>query len=203
MIFYCLDIGGIHGLLFKQGFSTTQKKINTILGNIPFVQNPKGWTRKSTFAIGGFEYFGFSETSDILVVLSAQGRGLIDMSKDEKIARDDSTDYILDETLLVCEGFDILEGETIKLAGEFGGSLLPVKNKSNERLVRVSPFYPCEDVIFQPPFESCFIERYNKNCVRVYRGYLYCYGFSFSGKYFVIADDGGITFWEADHAKLL
>jgi len=185
----------------SKDFQQHREKINTILEKIPSVQNPKGWTRKSTFAIGGFEYFGFSEASDILVVLSTQGRGLIDMAKDEKIARDDSTNYVLDESLLISEGFDILEGETIRLASKYGGSLLPVSNKSHESLARVSPLYPCEDVIFQPPFESCLNEWHNKNCVRIYRGFLYCYGFSFSGKYFVIADDGGITFWEADHAK--
>ena len=179
-------------------FQQHRTKINNILEQIPFFENPEGWICKGTCAVGGFEYFGFCESSDILFIASVSGRGLIDMSKNEKIARDYSTDYFLDETLLVSEGFDILEGETIRLACKYGGSLLPVRNRAGESLVRVSPLYPCEDIIFQPPHEDCFIEKFNKNCVRVYRGFVDCYGFSFSGKYFVIAHDGGVTYWESE-----
>jgi len=185
-------------------FQNHREKINNILEQIPSAPSPKGWKRKCEFAIGGLEYFGFSESSDILVILSTQGRGLIDMAKGEKMSRDMSMDYFLDERLLVTRGFDILEGDEIKLASKYGGSILPVCNKSNEKLVRVSPLYPCEDIIFQPPFEDCFADgRYKNissaNCVRIYRGFLYCYGFSFSGKYFVIADDGGIIVWESEY----
>jgi hypothetical protein len=155
---------------------------------------------KGSFSVGGFQYFGFSETSDILFVASSNGRGLIDMAKNEKIARDYSNDYIIDESLLTTKGFDILEGHTIKLCGrndECNGNSLPVKNQSGETLFRASPFYPLEDIIFQPPFEHCLLTN-SKKCVRIYRGYLYCYGFSLSGKYFIIADDGGVTFWESE-----
>jgi len=184
-------------------FLKHREKINTLLEKIPSAQSPKGWTRTEGFSIGGFEYFGFAESSDILVVLSSQGRGLIDMAKNEKIARDYAVDDTLDETLLTTKGFDVLEGETIKLASRYGGSMLPVRNKSGESLIKVSPLYPSDDIIFQPPYECCFADgRYknstSKNCVRIYRGFLYCYGFSFSGKYFVIADDGGLTYWEAN-----
>lgn len=179
-------------------FQQHRSRICSILEQIPSVASPKGWIKKDSFSVGGVEYFGFSESSDILFVSSSDGRGLIDMAKNEKIARDKVIDYPLDEIMLTTEGFDILDGETIRLAGKYGSSMLPVSNKSHESLIRVSPNYPCEDIIFQPPFEHCLIEGHNKNCVRVYRGFLYCYGFSFSGKYFVIADDGGVTYWEAE-----
>ena len=189
-------------------FHNHRSNINAILEKIPAAESPKGWTRKGYFSIGGFLYFGFAESSDIMLVISANGRGLFDLSKNEKIARDHSSDFPLDETLLISKGFDILEGETIKLAGKFGGSILPVSNKSLETLVRVSPLYPCEDIIFQPPYENCFADGRFKNissdnCVRLYRGFLYCYGFSFSGKYFVIADEGGITYWEAEDKPVM
>ena len=171
----------------SKDFQQHREKIAATLEQIPFAQSPEGWTRKCEFAVGGLEYFGFAESSDILFVLSSQGRGLIDMSKNEKIARDDAFDYPSDGALLTSRGFDVLEGKTIWLAGKYGGSMLPVSNKSHESLIRVSPLYPCEDIIFQPPYESCFADgRFknisSKNCVRVFRGFLYCYGFSFSGK---------------------
>jgi hypothetical protein len=178
-------------------FQEYRKKVCDLLEGLPSAESPTGWIRKGSFSVGGFEYFGFTESSDLLVVISSQGRSIIDMSTNEKVARDHSTEFPLDEVLLTSEGFDILEGKTIKLAGKYGGSILPTINRAGESLVRASPLYPCEDILFQPPFENCFNQRFNKNCVRIYRGFLYCYGFSFSGKYFVASDDGGITYWEA------
>jgi len=37
------------------------------------------------------------------------------------MSRDYSDDFDLDETLLICEGFDILKDKSIKLAGKYGG----------------------------------------------------------------------------------
>ena len=179
-------------------FQQHRESIGNLLDEIPTAEAPKGWVYKGCFAIGGFEYFGFSEDSSILFIASSQGRGLIDMQKSEKIARDHSEDFEIDETFLTCNGFDVLQNKKIKLAGKYGGSMLPVSNIHNENLRKVSPLYPCEDIIFQPPFEDCFSKRHNKNCVRIYRGFLYCYGFSFCGNYFVIADDGGINYWEKE-----
>ncbi|MCL2579762.1 MAG: hypothetical protein FWE32_06980 [Oscillospiraceae bacterium] len=183
-------------------FQLHKEKIAYILEKIPSAENPKGWVKKGSFSVGDFEYFGFTELSDILLIISSSGRALIDLAKNEKIARDYSNDFPFDEILLTSKGFDVLNNKTVKLAGKYGGSLLPVGNKTHEMLIRVSPLYPCEDLIFQPPNENCFADGRFKNirsnnCVRVYRGFLYCYGFSFSGKYFVIADESGVAYWEA------
>ena len=187
-----------------EAFEQNRNKISQILQDIPTAKSPKGYKYKGRLAIGGFEYFGFSETSDILYVASTSGRGLFNLATGEKIARDyNTTDYYLDERLLITNGFDVLEGQQIKLASKYGGSLLPVSNEQRDMLVRVSPLYPCEDLIFQPAYENCFTPDgispniTNKNCRRIYRGFLYCYGFSFSGKYFVIVDEGGMMYWEA------
>ena len=189
-----------HDYFQSAEFQKHRENICKILEEIPVAEAPKGWRSKGRIAAGGFEYFGFSETSNILYIASSQGRGLVDMASGEKIARDASIDFEIDETVLVCDGFDVLQGEKIKLASKYGGSMLPVTNSRYEHLVRVSPLYPCEDIIFQPPYETCFRKENNKNCVRIYRGFLYCYGFSFCGNYFVIADEGGILYWEAERA---
>jgi len=179
-------------------FKQHQKKITDILDRIPSAPNPKGWKRKCEFAVGGLEYFGFAESSDILFVSSSSGRSLIDMEKNQKIARDYTADYFLDERLLISKGFDVLEGKTIRLTSKYGGSNLPIMNELRETITKVSPLYPCEDIIFQPPFEHCLSEHNSQNCTRIYRGYVYGYGFSFSGKYIVIAHLGGLTYWEKE-----
>ena len=189
------------------GFQKHRENVLSVLGEIHVAKAPKGWAHKGYFSVGGLEYFGFSETSSVLFIASAQGRGLVDMASGKKIARDSSMDYEINEVNLTCDGFDVLQGEKIKLAGKYGGSMLPVSNAHGERIVMVSPLYPCVDLIFQPPFEDCFVRPgcfpniTNENCVRIYRGFLYCYGFSFCGNYFVVADDGGFEYWEREAAK--
>jgi len=178
-------------------FQKHRNNICDLLNEIPAAETPNGWVHKGVFAVGGFEYFGFTKTSSMMLVISSQGRGLYDLEKNDLIARDDST-FEIDETFLICDGFDVLQGEKFLLAGKYDGSMLPVSNSRHENLRKVSPLYPCEDLIFQPPFEDCLLKGHNKNCVRIYRGFLYCYGFSFCGNYFVIADDGGITYWERE-----
>lgn len=184
----------------SQAFKTHREKICNTLEQIPSAISPVGWTYKGSFNVGGFEYFGFDESSDLLLVVSSNGRGIIDLAKAEKVARDYTDDFDLDESLLTCSGFDILKDKVIKLAGKYGGSILPVSSKLGDSLRRVSPLFPCEDVIYQPAFEDCFVEGHNRNCVRIYRGFLYCFGFSYSGNYFVIADDNGISFWERNNS---
>ncbi len=183
----------------SEAFEKHRKNIYNKLEQIPYAESPDGWTFKGNFSIGGLEYFGFDESSDLLLVVSSNGRGIIDLAKAEKITRDYTDNFELDETLLICEGFDVLKDKSIKLAGKYGGSILPISNSFGDCLQKVSPLYPCEDVIYQPAFENCLIEGHNKNCVRIYRGFLYCFGFSFSGNYFVIADDIGILFWERNY----
>ena len=176
-------------------FFEHRDKIHNILAKIPTAKEPVGWKYKGSFSVGGFEYLGFNETSDLLFVISSSGRIVIDLSNLEMIVRNSPEQFIIDETFLTCEDFDVLKDKVIRLAGR-QGSILPTSNKIGERLVRVSPLYPCEDIIFCPPFEDCLVENFNNNCIRVYRGFLYCFGFSFSGNYFVIADDEGIQVWE-------
>lgn len=48
----------------------------------------KGWTEPALFVVGGLTEVGFSESGEYLLLVSSSGRGLIDCTKLEKIARD-------------------------------------------------------------------------------------------------------------------
>jgi hypothetical protein len=54
---------------------------------------PSPWKRVATVAIGGLRSLGFDQESENLLILSSQGRGVIDCLTGEKIARDDEEFY--------------------------------------------------------------------------------------------------------------
>ncbi len=79
------------------------------------------WTHLNTFAIGGLIQVGFAPQSDYLLVVSHQGRGVFDCISGQKLARDANDAF--DESELTAEGIGLLEGQKIRTAGLFGGSL--------------------------------------------------------------------------------
>lgn len=82
------------------------------------------WKRISVHAVGGLIQVGFAEQSDLLLVLSHDGRGIFNCLTGEKIARNrnDSQEFFDKETS-VAKGFDLLESKEIKTAGLYGGTL--------------------------------------------------------------------------------
>ncbi len=65
------------------------------------------WQKGNTWSIGGVREIGFKSNTDLLMVLSSQGRGIFDCMKDKKIGRD-HFDYYMekwDSDLGIVEGF--------------------------------------------------------------------------------------------------
>jgi len=63
-----------------------------LLSKIPSQPCPPGWRKTGTFAVGGLTEIGFSQRSELLLVVSSAGRGVIDCTQGRKIARDDQVD---------------------------------------------------------------------------------------------------------------
>lgn len=90
---------------------------------------PRPWRQIQTFAVGGLLEVGFAPDSDLLLVVSSQGRGLIDCLSGERIARDyePPDDAWYDEGHLRARGIGPLQSEWIRLAGLHGGGLLTIQ----------------------------------------------------------------------------
>src|SRR5262245_9637675 len=90
----------------------------------PISQPPAPWKKATGFAIGGLTEIGYAPGSDLLLVVSGQGRGVFDCISGERIARDydDSPDFI-DETKLLASGIGPLSGQWIRVGGLHGGGL--------------------------------------------------------------------------------
>jgi hypothetical protein len=152
------------------------------------------WELVKTFAVGGLINVGFAENSDILLVISHQGRGIFDCLKGERVARD-SADFFdfLDEQSGKAKGFDILDGQTIKTYGLFGGDQLLKNTTDGWKLWQTD----------EPPFENLkgmnIILSSNKNENMIVGNDEVCelraYGFSPTEKTFILATSCDLTIY--------
>ncbi|PSK92698.1 hypothetical protein [Taibaiella chishuiensis] len=75
------------------------------------------WQRKEEHAVGGLLELGFQPGTDMLMVLSAQGRGIFDCISGQRVARDRNTDYPGADTNGAVPGFGPLAGERVTCGG--------------------------------------------------------------------------------------
>ena len=82
------------------------------------------WELLANYTVGGLFQVGYASGSDLLLVLSSQGRGIFDCVTGKKLARDYEEAYdFFDRIRLTATGFGPLEGQTVKMAGLMGGGL--------------------------------------------------------------------------------
>ena len=158
------------------------------------IENPPApWKKVETYAIGGLEAIGYAPDSDLLLVVSSQGRGVFDCIKGEKIARDREAypyDYI-DETRLLATGIGPLAGQQIRIAGMYGGGLPTATNDGWGLFVLHLP-WPHHHIYLTTPFKGIYSGAENAVKVGSESGYCAC-GFSETGLSFVIACSSDIT----------
>ena len=95
------------------------------MGTIPTLHEPPTpWRRLPVHAIGGLFGVGYAAGSDLLIVLSSQGRGVFDCLSGKKLARDynEAHDFF-DSIRLTAIGFGPMAGQSIRIGGLFGGGL--------------------------------------------------------------------------------
>lgn len=116
----------------------------------PVTEEPSAWRRVGEHSVGGLTDIGFANDSDLLIVLSGQGRGLFDCTTGERVGRDHSTDYPHDERNLTTTGFGVLNGQAIRTAGLAGGGL-PTGTHDGWCVHRFALHWPEEILLLTPP----------------------------------------------------
>lgn len=105
------------------------------------------WKKVAWLPVGGTTEIGFSQNECFLLVVSWQGRGVIDTTTGQKVARDPEEPRgdcpWLDEKNKSVIGIGPIKGETIQCVGLWGGGL-PTHSRSFA--VRVSAQAGGEDV---------------------------------------------------------
>ena len=89
------------------------------------VDLPTPWTRKIVHFTGGLTGVGFGPEAKHLLVVSHAGRGVVDLSSGERVARDrrEIPDPEFQENPFTVQGIGPLEGFQVSCAGLWGGSL--------------------------------------------------------------------------------
>jgi len=157
-------------------------------------QVPDPWKPVAKIAVGGLRSVGFDRKSENLLVLSSQGRGVVDCLTGEKVARD-YEEFYENEISLESQGIGILSGRKIRMAGLFGGGL-PVSTEDGWQLECVTLKWPEQMLILLPPSSHLYgsitgesdtmTKIFEDSCVRAY-------GFSYTGRSFIIATTSDVT----------
>ncbi|MGB6300490.1 MAG: hypothetical protein WBF90_30555 [Rivularia sp. (in: cyanobacteria)] len=148
---------------------------------------PPPWKFKTAILVGGLCSVGFDRDTDNLLIVSHSGRGVVNCSTGEKIARDYEQYY--ENKYLEAEGIGCLSGKIIRMAGLFGGGL-PIYTEDDWCLELVTINFPEEMIFLVEPGSDLYGMTYNQsdNFTKIeQQESIRAYGFSYTGQSFIIA----------------
>jgi hypothetical protein len=157
------------------------------------------WRHIGTFAVGGLRAAGFADASDLLLVVSSMGRGVFDCRAGTKLARNDD-EYWGEDLDLLAEGIGPLAGQSIPMAGPYGGGLRRL-TADGWSLELVTLAWPAQDILLLAPFSSlydCLHGKPSRFQKIDSESELRAVGFSPTGRSLVIASSSTLTIYGRD-----
>lgn len=151
------------------------------------------WTRLAVHAVGGLTEVGYADDTDLLLVVSSLGRGVINCRTGERVARnrDAINDRRYDCRRLRALGIGPLEGCPIRLAGLHGGGLLN-SGRDGWWVNQITLNWPEVNLLLGGPWgwiydgKTPFVKLGIEREVRAF-------GFSDTGETFVLATSSDLT----------
>lgn len=153
------------------------------------------WRKIGAWGIGGMRAIGYSNCSRYIVVETSDGRGLFDCKTGEKAFRN-RNEYKNQELELLCEGFGVLEGQSIRMAGLHGGGLPLFTNDGWE--IKVISSWPKDEILLIEPGSWLYGGRYGKpdNFQKIWSGYeIRGCGFSYTGETLCIGESSDLVIY--------
>lgn len=155
---------------------------------------PPPWRRVGAVPVGGLLQVGFGAGTDLLLILSIAGRGVVDCATGERLARDDR-DYWADPGALEAAGLGPLEGQAVRIAGAGGGGLSTRTDDGWE--IELHPLsWPQEELFLCPPGQSMLFQNPGAGRslvkLRPFPSDLRAFGFSPTGRSLVIATSSDV-----------
>lgn len=174
-----------------------RKRLIGLLSNIKENKNPSGWRHVASIAVGGLLSVGFSKKGSYLLVVSSQGRGVINCDTGEKVGRDDEPYKGLSDNSLSCLGIGPIEGEEVTLSGLNGGGM-PQTTSKGESLELVAPNWPEYDLILCQNHKNALVPGHQSDCTKIYTAHVRAFGFSWCGNYLVAACGSDLDIWKRE-----
>ncbi len=148
-----------------------------------------------SYAVGGLLSVGFSKTDRYLLVVSSQGRGIVDLESGKKVARDETAYEGLSDNSMYCQGIGPIGDELVALSTYSGGGL-PQSNSAGESLELVAPEWPEYDLVLCQNYKSALVPGNQTFCTKIYKEHVRAFGFSWCGNYIVSACGSDFDLWQ-------
>lgn len=164
---------------------------------LPISEPPKPWRRTGEFGVGGLTDVGFGAGTDLLLVISSQGRGVFDCKTGEKVARNYDEGDWLDVLALEAVGIGPLEGQRVRISGLSGGGL-PQATKDGWTAEDFVLDWPDHSLLLVLPGSWVYGDCYGKPAEIIKAGIeseLRAWGFSPTGESLVLATSSDLTIW--------
>jgi hypothetical protein len=159
---------------------------------------PQPWNLLTVHAVGGLTEVGFADDSDLLLIVSSQGRSVVDCKTGERLARDrtEPDNLWYNERQLTAKGVGPLEGKTIRLAGLHGGGL-PRGGEQGWSVEELAIDWPDISLMLVGPWQSIYNESTQFTKLAVERE-LRAFGFSGTGRSLIVATSSEVTLYRLD-----
>ena len=163
---------------------------------------PPPWRPIGSFAVGGLTDIGFELQSDLVLVVSGNGRGVFNCRTGERLARDSSMPQTGKDNWQDCfglkvEGVGPLAEQRICTAGLHGGGL-PRLTRDGWGVEQLALDWPEECLLLVPPGEDIYGEYRGRPLIfsklAVESG-VRAWGFSPTGLSLVLATSSDLTIW--------
>jgi hypothetical protein len=157
---------------------------------------PQPWRHVAHIAVGGLRAIGFDRDSELLLVVSASGKSVVDCRAGVKIARDHDDD---DDgaQFLETRGVGPLAGQTIRVAGLFGGGL-PIRTADGWEIELVATRWPATKIVLVERQRGPQGRQPDVTHTIATESDLRACGFSYTGKSLVIATPADVAIYSRD-----
>jgi len=172
-----------------------QQKLDARFRQYPESAPPAPWKLTGCGPIGGLLQIGFALDSELLLVVSSEGRGVFDCRTGEPVARDYDIDEErwADTIRLTTKGIGPLKRQTLRMAGIWGGGL-PLYTADGWSVNVIALNWAEWIVMLCPPKSSVYSDATFEQCTKVYSGGpIRACGFSFTGRSLAIAEGSGVS----------
>lgn len=163
----------------------------------PVALPPGPWKCVGDASVGGLLFVGFAPDSDLLLATSSQGRGVFDATNGKRIARDRNEDFSEDTIKMEAVGIGPLDGQTIRMAGIYGGGL-PITTADGWQAERLAIQWPLETLLLVSPGSWVYGASFGKNAemTKVFvDSEIRAWGFSPTGRSLILALSNGLRIY--------